>query len=281
MGVITGVGSRLEGVSTFRTASVSEVANLKELVHAGTGGGKQRFVGVKDWNGSWEEYGLEPTWLPGASIAFAESIDGTTGLQGTAIVTQVVITFPIGTKDPPTISGTFRGTAALTRGADVVAAPSAVTIPDVENLCVFLGAVAASPTYAAQTGTNEIVITLSIEDKEYHDCGSSGYMEALEGVWDANVTYKRYVDDFTDLPDRGDPYAVKIPIDAAATEYYEFQWMRVGDITDLMVDRETAELVNVTIPLEMSMIEDISGTATLGTGVTIPGTPNTTVWRPA
>jgi len=138
--------------------------------------------------------------------------------------------------------------------------------------------VAASPSYSAQAGTNEIIITLSIEDKEYHDCGSSGYMEAIEGVWDANVTYKRFVDDFSDLPTEGDPYAVKVGIDSAASEFYEFQWMRVGDLTDLMVDRETADLVNVTIPLEMSMIEDIGGTATLGTGVTMP---STSVWRPS
>lgn len=278
MGYVTGVKSRVDGVATFRDASVSATADLKRIVHAGTLGGPQRLIGVKDWNGTWNEYGLVPTWLPGEEIVYIQSIDGTKGLKGSAIVTQTVITIPVGSKDPPTVQGTFRGIAAIDKNdTTAVAIATATAIPDIEGLCVFLADLAESPSFSAQAGTNEIVITLSIEDRPIHDCGTSGYMDALEGTWDANVTYKRFVDNLNQLPIEGTPYHVKVPIDAAASEFYLFEYMRVGEITDITFNRESADLINVTIPLEMSIIELIGGTATAGTGVTMP---DTNVWRP-
>ena len=65
MGVVTGRRSRLSGVATYRSASINQQINLQELRHAGTKGGPQRLVGVEDWDGSYEEYGMVPSWFPG------------------------------------------------------------------------------------------------------------------------------------------------------------------------------------------------------------------------
>ena len=281
MGVITGRRSRLSGdgtvVPTFRSASITEVANLMELVHAGTKGGRQRFLGVKDWNGQYEEYALVPTFYPGDEVSFIGSIDGTKGYKGEALVTQTVITIPVGTKAAPTVVGTFRGVAALDDAdTTAVALPTATTPPATEGLCVQLSTLEGSP-YVNQDGTNEIVITLSIEDQEFHHCGSSGVMDAIEGLWDASITYKRYVDDFSTLPTPGDPYKVRVPIDAVGTSYYQFEYMRVGDLSDILLNRESGDLISVTIPLLMSMIETVGGVVTVGTGVTKPAGG---VWRP-
>lgn len=288
MGVVTGRQSRFKGDSTilpsFRSANITHDPQLIELVHAATKGGRQRLKGVEDWNGTWNEFGFAPTWYPGDEIVFIGSIDGTAtagkAWTGTALVTQVVITIPVNQKGPPTVEGTFRGVAELDKSDDTaVTLPSnpdsIVTVPN--NLCVQLASLSGSPSYSAQSGTNEITITLSIEDQEFHHCGSSGFMDALEGLWDANVTYSRFVDDLSTLPEEGLGYHVRVPIDATASEYWQFEYMRVGALSDIMLDRESGSLLNVTIPLEMSMIENIASTATVGSGVTKPGGG---VWRP-
>jgi hypothetical protein len=277
MGVVTGRRSRLDGVSTYRSASIGRQINLQELRHAGTAGGKQLLNGVEDWSGTYEEYGMVPTWFPGEEVTFTESVDGTQGMSGSAMITQTVITIPVGDKGPPTISGTFRGVGQLNMSDSTsVSMPSPADIPSTEGLCVLLATLSASPSYVAQAGTNEIVITLSIEPQEYHNCGSSGYMDALEGNWDATISYKRRCLP-SELPAVGTPYHVKIPIDSAASEFYLFEYMRVGDISDITLNRESGEILNCTIPLEMSIIEEIGGSATLGSGVT---KPDTDVWRP-
>ena len=284
MGVISTRHSRLSGDGTiaaaFRSANASFEPNLKELVHSSTRGGRQRLTGVKDWNGTWEEYGYYPAWYPGDEVTYIGSIDGTADdrdLQGDAIVTQTVITIPVGTQDPPTVSGTFRGVAAVTKNDNTgVALPSNPdSIEPAQSLCVQLSSNLASPSYSAEDGTTEIVITLSIEVQEFNHCGTSGYMDAIESLWDANVTYKRYVDDLSDIPVEGTPYLVRVPIPGGMN--YSFAYMRVGTISDIMFDREGGGLLLPTIPLEMSIIEDLSGTATVGAGVTKPvgGT-----WRP-
>jgi hypothetical protein len=277
MTVISTRRSRLDGVPTFRKATINPKSNLQELVHAGTKGGRQRIIGIKDWDGTYEEYGMVPTWFPGDSVTVTGSLDGSEGVEGDAIVTQTVITIPISDKTPPTIVGTFRGVGALSLDdSSAVALPSAQDIPEVANLCVLLAELSGSPSYSAQANTNEIVITLTADAQEYHDCGSSGWMESTEGLWDAEVVYKRRCKP-SELPTWGGAYHVRVPIDAAASEYYQFEYMRVGDFSDITLDRETGELLNISIPLSMSMIESVGGSATIGTGVT---KPDTTVWRP-
>lgn len=284
MGQISTRRSRLKGdsiiVPTFRSAQATKIINLQELVHAGTKGGRQRLQGVKDWNGTWEEYGFVPSFWPGDEISYVGSIDGVKGYAGEAIVTQVVITIPVGAGTAPTISGTFRGIGELDLSdSTAVALPTVadVDIPSVHGLCVLLAALSDSPSYVAQAGTNEITITLSIEALEVNNCSTSGVMDAIEGLWDATISYKRYVDDTATIPEPGTPYHVRIPIDIAGTEYYQFEYMRVGDISDITLNRETGEVLNVTIPLSMSMIETIGATVTVGSGVT---KPDTNVWRP-
>lgn len=283
MGVVSTRRARLQGDSTvvpsFRSASASKIINLQELVHAGTKGGRQRISGIKDWNGSYSEYGFVPSFFPGDEVTYYGSIDGASGYTGDALITQVVITIPVGTKGAPTIEGTFRGIAELSLAdTTAIALPTVANTPDVnsEGICVQLQAITGG-AFVNQDGTNEITITLSIEDQEFHHCGSSGIMDAIEGLWDAQISYKRYVDDLTDLPTVGTAYNVRVPIDSAGASYYGFSYMRVGDITDITLNRESGDFLNVTIPLMMSMIEEISGTATLGTGVT---KPSGSVWRP-
>lgn len=283
MGVVTNQ-SRLKGGATvvpaFRSAGITIDPQLQELIHAATKGGRQRLKGVEDWNGTWNEYGVVPAFYPGEEVVFYGSQQGSKGWQGSALVTQVVINLPVGTKGPPTVEGTFRGVGELnlssTETVDLPADPT--SIDPTPQTCVKLSTLSNSPDYGLiQSGTNDITITLSIEDQAFHDCSSSGFMDALEGLWDANVTYSRYVEDTDSLPTEGQGYHVRVPTNAAGTEYWQFEYMRVGAMSDIMFNRETGELLNVTIPLEMSMIEDIAGVATVGSGVTKPGGG---VWRP-
>lgn len=286
MGVITGKDSLVQGdstvVPTFYEASVSQTINVKELIHAGTAQGRARIDGVEDWDGTYSEYGYEPTFLPGEEITFYESIDGAKGLTGDAIMTQVVITIPVGSQDPPTIVGTFRGIDQLDlTDTTAISEPSAALIAPPKGICVGLSNVTLdSVTYTDEANVHNIVITLSIDVAEFNDCSTNGIMDAIEAGWDASVSYERYIDDFSDLPAVGSSYNVKVPIDSAGTEYYLFDFMKVGEIQDMSVSRQSPDLLSVTVPLMMSMIETVgtsAPTVTKGTGVTLP---DTTVWRP-
>lgn len=281
MGVISGIGGLLNGVSLFQQFSVTSTADLKELMHAGTAiGGKRRIPGVLDWNGTYNSYGAIPDYWPGDTVAFLGSIDGSVGLSGQCMITQQAITFPISTNDPISHVGTFRGDGPLTRGAAVVAEPAAPAPPTPEGLCPELSPINLdAPAWAQEENTYNVVITLTIEEKEYVDCSTNGVMNVLEGGWDASMTYDRYVDDFALLPDEGEAYYVRQPIDNPATQWYEFQWMRVADLSNMQVNRETGDLVSGTVNLLMSALETVGETTpTETTGQVI--TPGPVVWRP-
>ena len=281
MGVLSTNKARWQGdstvIPTFINATITEMINLQEMRHAGTKGGPQRLSGVKDWNGTWEELALVPTFWPGDEVTFYGSLNGALGYTGDALVTGVTINIPVATKAPPKVTGTFRGIAALDDTDDTtVAIPAAATPPSVEGICVQLQPIDGGE-FANQAGTSDITITLTIEDQPFHDCGSSGVMDAIEGNWDANISYSRYVDDPTDLPNPGDAHSVRVPIDALGTQYYQFNYMRVGDISGITFDRAAGALFLPTIPLMMSMIETVNSTVTVGAGVT---KPDTNIWRP-
>jgi hypothetical protein len=286
MGVISGKLGNLEGVNTYRNANITDVSNLKELRHAGTQGGIQRLIGVKDWNGTWDEFGMVPTWFPGEEVTYQQSIDGTSTagkiVKGTALVTQVVITIPVGGQEPPTITGTFRGVTAISYSAtDAMTTPTAQIIPPAKGICVQLAdQTPDSPSFVAEANTNNIVITLSIEAKEFNDCSTLGIMDALDGGFDANVTYTRYIDDWSLLPSKDTPYSCKIGLDSVDTTFYLFDYMLVGDVTNIGVNPETGDIVEVTIPLLHSQIETIGTTTPTATKGSIKK-PDTTTWRPA
>jgi len=283
MGVIAGINGLLNGVALFQQFSVTSTADLKELVHAGTGiGGKQRIIGVKDWNGTYNSYGHTPEFFPGDVLTFLGSIDGLVGLSGPALVTQQVITIPVGSNDPPSHVGSFRGTGALLRTDAVVVEPSASIPPGSAGICVKLADIdtdGADIDFTSEDNTHNIVITLSIEEKEYVDCSTNGLMSIIEGGWDASVNYDRYVDDFADLPEEGSPHYVRVPTTSVGDVFYEFQYMRVGELSNMQVNRETGDLVGASVPLLMSTIETAgaSPAVALGEGVILP---STSVWRP-
>jgi len=288
MAVITGIRGLLNGVALFRDWSVTETANLKDINHASVAeGGKQRFVGIQDWNGTANAYGLEPDFYPGDSVNFLGSIDGSVGLDGDCLVTQVVITIPIGADDPPTIAYTFRGDEALTRGAAVVADPATLLMPpSVRGLCPLLSNINVdSPAYTEQANVYNITITLTIDVAEFNDCSSNGIQQVKETTWDASVSYDQYVDDFDDLiktatsNDIGTAFNVRIPIDDPVTEYFEFQWLRASELSNMQVNRETGDLVSATCNFELSALEEIgSSSPTVTKGQVLK--PDTTVWRP-
>lgn len=281
MGVIAGIGGLLEGVSQFQQFSVTSTANLQEFVHAGSGkGGRQRRKGILDWNGTYNSYGHTPDYWPGDVVAFLGSIDGAVGLSGQCFITQQAITWTPEGNLPITHVGTFVGDGPLTRGDAVVAEPP-LSEPDMsDQVCVELSAIDIdAPAWVKEEDTRTITLTYSVTPNEYSSCSTQGNMRRNDALWDVALTYDVYCDDFAILPAEGEPFSARVETLFGSGAYHEMNYMRVSELSNMLVNRETGELVGATVNMMASAVEEVgSSTPTMTLGSYKK--PDTTIWRP-
>jgi hypothetical protein len=281
MSTIAGIGGLLNGVAQFQQFSATSTANLQELIHAGTGkGGRQRRPGIKDWNATYNSYGPNPEYWPGDEVPFLGSIDGLVGLSGDCMVIQQAITWTPEGNLPITHVGSVVGMGPLTRGSAVVAEPSP-SDPDMsDQVCVELTAVNIdTPTWVKEEDTRQITLTYSVAPLEYSSCSTLGTVKREDALWDVALSYDVYTDDFALLPDEGEPYGVRIESFFGSGVYHLLNWMRVQDLTNMMVNRQTGELVGATVNM-MSSVSELVGATTPTETLGEYQKPGGTVWRP-
>jgi len=277
MSTIAGIGGNLNGVSQFQQFSATSTANLQEFVHAGSGiGGRQRRPGIKDWNASYNSYGHTPDYWPGDPITFTGSIDGAVGIAGPALVITQAITWTPEGNLPITHVGNVSATGLLVRGAAVVAEPAPSEPAMSDQVCVQLATDFATPVYVKEEDCRTITLTLSVQPNEYSSCSTGGTMGRVNSLWDVALTYDVYTDDFALLPDEGEPYAVEIETVLGSANTYNLDWMRVSELSNLLTNRQTGELVGATVNMVASSVENVTATPTIGQFLK----PDASVWMP-
>jgi len=276
MAVLTGIGGVVEGKSAVTKWQVTHSADVQSLVASNTQGMAVTLAGNEDWSGSYEAYGATPAALPGESMSFAGSIDGTTGVQGTAIVDSVVITFDIEGGLPIKHVVNFSANGALTIGADVVAADTtlAAMLSSI-GTTVELGTSADPPiSYAAMSDVRTVTITITSDNKSYISSSTSGSTNRLAGNLSAEISVSVYEDDFSDLPVLNAYHGLKVVLPDATSTFWEFIWVQVMETSDLVVDRETADMIGATVKFNFSGYQEVVAGTMADGKIDKPGASN-------
>lgn len=262
MGVISGIGGAVDSTGTVRTWQVSATNDVQSVYASNTKGMPVVQAGNDDWSGSYTAYGHTPAVMPGDGFTFTGSVDGTNGVTGTAIVdsVEIVINIEGGEKIGHTVN--FSGNGDLSKGA---AAATDATSPDTPTSIGTKCEIAtpdASPTYSEISDVRQMTLTITSENPDYVSSSTSGGTRRTAGNLSATVSISVYTDDFDTLPDEGEVVGMKIYVNA--TEFWDLDWIRVSDISDMGADIEGAALVEATINGSYTGFTTISTTVTEG-----------------
>ncbi len=257
MSVISGVGGAVNTISTVRTWRINSEADLQAFVASNTKAGTGRLAGNKDWNGQYTAYGHTPIKMPGEAFAFVGNMSNGKGASGTAIVDSVEIVWDIEAGAPIAHTVSFSGNGALTLGAAAAADESVLTVLSSIGTKVELAPVLATPVYIELLDIRTITLTITASNQSYVSSSTAGETKRTEGNIDATLAISVYSDDFTlaPFPVVNDARHVRLFIDD--TLFWDIDWMRFGENSDIEVDLEGPSNVGVTLNASFSAFEDI------------------------
>jgi hypothetical protein len=285
-GTFSGVkGAVANGTSVLSAVgewSVSLKAENQAVVDSSTAGGTVRVGGNTDWSGRYQANGL-PAVHAGDSFAFIGSIDGTEGVSGTAIVDSVKIDWDIAGGKVVRHEVTFSANGPLAEGPAVAVDVSIAIPPSSVGTVASLAPPASSPAWTPIPQVGTITLEMKCDNKPYVDSSTGGQVCRKKGPLDWTLALSVHPDGTaTDtaygiqgLPQPKSVQGIQI---SAGSGAYTLNWGMFSDISDILVNRATSEVVSCTLNAAMCGVASIGGTLTRGS-ITDPS--GTTIWPPA
>lgn len=277
--VISGVGGAIDGVPTVRKWTLSASAATIRWLASGSEQGASRVAGPRDWSATYEAYGPLPAKMPGDEFTFTGSYDGTNGFVAPGMVDSVAINWNQETGDPITHTVAFSSNGALAPGA---AAATDVTVPEAPpsvGCIIEVSDPLASPSFSEIEDVRSVTLTISRENKPYVSSSTVADGEArtkrTAGPWDMSLSYSVFEGDSALLFEPNVVKHFRIYVDD--TLYWDLQWVRIGELSDIECDHETGELVGATQNGEMEGVTDVEDTQTVG-AIKTPEAAPTTIW---
>ncbi|HAI11076.1 MAG TPA: hypothetical protein DCM28_05185 [Phycisphaerales bacterium] len=262
----TGMGGTVDGANTVRTWSTSETEENKPYNASNTLGGTGQLGGIKDWSGSYTQYGHTPTHFPGDTITFV-GFDGANKTTGSAIISQVEITANQESGDIESITVTLAGNGALTHTTGTITDSTLPNPPSSLSLKVEL---AETDTFTELDDVRSWTLTIACDLKEYASSSTSGWKKRKAGNITASGSISFYNQDVRTAPDIGDVRKLRLYV--TSTLFYLIHWARFGEGA-YETSIEGAELASGTANWNWSGFNaGVAGTITK---------PDTTEWWPA
>jgi hypothetical protein len=291
---ITGANGLVGGRNTLSSWAINLLMTTNRKAYSNTKGGMLTRRGPKDWNGSLNCGGVLPQVFPGDTFdgrffvgPESEYTPGSTGpvYEGTAIVDQVVITIDWKTGAGISYVINFSGTGELTETEGSYEDDSFPDVPSSTDATVMLvgpdgsfgsGSDGSGPGGETELcGIETLTLTLTAANAASVNSCSGGWTTRRPGIIDWTLNLVVDEASLAALPfSQGDYVWLRIYVDE--TRYWSLKWGMVKEFTNFTVDRESAALINVTVPIEMtSHTED----SELGIGhVQVPSHPGVDWW---
>ncbi len=156
----------------------------------------------------------------------------------------------------------FSANAALTLGGSIA---TDVTVPDPPTSIgtkVQVGTAVASPIYSDITDSRGWTLTITADNQAYVSSETAGSTRRIAGNISATISVPVYEDDFADLPVVNSHSYIRLYVTAAT--YWDIGFVRWGEASDLLVDREGATILGATLNGQWSGFADIVTTSTKG-----------------
>jgi hypothetical protein len=263
MGVYTGHLGAINGVSNVRNWTIEETSDPKAAVSSATRRGTARKAGVKSWTGTFSQYGGNPSYMPGDTIAFVGYRNSTTDVRNTAgirsfgdvIVDSVAITWNWNSNEIISMVTNFSGDGELQHGsgAGVIDA----TIADLKTPCstdlMLEGAVLPDVLTAT--------LTFTMANQAY--ASSSTYVSASGSCWtkrkrggalDFTLAIAQYNEAGIAPIVIGADAIIKLYTNA--TEFWDLKWCQLQGISGVTIDIETGALIQQTLNFNFNGIKN-------------------------
>ncbi len=252
MSVLTGITGAVDSVHTVGRWDVNSSADLAAVIASNTKAGRLHLAGNKDWAGSYKAFGHTPQKMPGDSFTFTGKMDtkaGPTviGVEGLALVDQVVIVIDVEAGLPIVHDVTFSADGALTY-LDSYTDFSDTVVPDPPSSIgakIETAEAIATPVFTEIIDFRTATLTITRENVAYVSAATAGQTRRKLGNFNIELSFAIYEADSTKLIV---PNAIKhIKLWVNATEFWELKWMRFGDLSDIEVNRETGDIIGATL----------------------------------
>ena len=275
MTVISGEGGAVDGINTVRNWKCNTSAELQAYIASNTKGGTGRKAGNKDWSGSYDAYGHTPVKMPGDGFTFKGTMEGTKGVEGVALCDSVEIVCDIAAGAIISHVCNFSANGALARGAAVAADASTPDPPSAIGCKVALGTTVATPDWTDIDDVERWTLTITKEGKAYVSSSTAAQNKRKSGNIDFNIAVPVLLSDPSTVTAENVVKAIRLYV--TASTYWELKWVMFGSHSDVAVDRETADIVGLTLNGSMNGWTDIGGSSTEG-GI---WKPSAAKWWPA
>lgn len=275
MSVISGNLSLVDGISA-REWMVREGADHKRYVDSRTKGSGGRLAGNTDWSGRVSSFGYTPVKMPKELFTFKGSVDGSKGVAGPVIVDSVEINWDIENGEIIQHVTEFSGNGVFDDTDTSSLTDAAVPDPPTSiGTKLQLAVVAGSPSFSALADVRNMRLRITADNKNYVTSSTGGVNYRKAGNIDAEFSAAVFADTINSLPSPNDFRFARIFVDS--TLYWELRAMIFGEMSDLVANRETGDLIGCTLNAAFSGFFDVSGTPTEG----IIHKPGASSWWPA
>lgn len=267
--VIAGIKGVVNGVDTVRQWGISLGNELQAYVASNTKGGTGRVEGNNDWSGSYGAYGHTPAQMPGGTFTFLGEIGGGTTpnftqATGSALVDSVEITIPIEEGGIISHVVNFSSNGALTFPTGTITDAVVPNPPPSIGTKIESAELIATPVFTEIQDVRSVTITITASNPSYASSGTAGETKRVAGNIDCSVSFTQYEADWTLHPAPGVKKELKVFVDA--TTFWHFKWVEFGELSDLQVNRETADIIGATHNASMAGYANVPPTPTATEG---------------
>jgi hypothetical protein len=281
MGIKSGKYGAVDGISTMRNWGVNETSGTKKFGASNTLGGAGRRRGNRDWTGSIGHYGGKPLVMPGDLFTFTGYTTPDSGISGAgktrvgpAIVENIAVNWNWESADPVNTVINFAANGVLATGSGDISDVSNIDVPSPIGGGVRILAAGGS-SYGTLCPVVSAALNVIAENKAYTNSCSSGQTQREPGNIDWNLALVIQEHDIDQLPFAIDDYiGIQIDVGEEADNFWQLTYGIVKDFTGIVVDRETGNIIQVTVNIEMSCDDNDSNIGE----IILPG--ESTPWWP-
>jgi hypothetical protein len=270
----------VNGQSTVGNWSIADTSTPAPFIASNTEGGTARRRGVRDWTGSFMQFGATPLLMPGDGFTFGGYTSPDSGISGTgicfngeAIIDQIVVVWDWSTGGIINTTLNFSGNGPL---AQSTAEYTDATAPDAPESCgtKIETDVTGTPTWVEWENLTQATLTITSANQAYVNSSTANWTERVAGPIDWTLAVVQQdvarVSQAWDIDD--EEVHFKLWIDAV--DFWDLKWGIIKDFTGITVDRQTGAIIEQTVNIEMNGVD-----ATGAGSITLPGAG--AAWWPA
>ena len=264
MTTLSGKYGVVDGYGSVYNWSINDNQQLAAVIDSSTDVATNRVAGIKSWDGSFGQNLGQPSVLPGTFFTFTGFTAPDDGLPtgtgtvytGNALCSQAVMNWDWAGGNVLTAELTFLGNLGLTLST---ANHADATVSNPLSICGTKIEFSSNGTdWTELLNISTASLTLSVATSDYVNSSTSCNTGRKSGPkdWTAAIVLDETKRDTADVPAKGTLLEWKFYVDGSNS--WRFKWGRVRDFTGIVVDRQSGNIVQQTMNVDMAVSDGTS-----------------------